>query len=151
MKNLIMVWLMMGITLTAFGQRDRNIDREKLDAAKVGFITNRLSLTPEQAEKFWPLFNEHEENRMSMMREMRSISRKSEAEISNEEARELIKSRFEIQMKLLNAEKAFLEKISETLSPVQALRLNEVNRDFTRHIYRMQRRDRDSRNQENQE
>lgn len=151
MKNWIMVWLMMGITLTTFGQRGSNIDREKLDAARVGFITNRLSITPEQAEKFWPLFNEHEEDRMSMMREMRNISKKSEGEISNEEASELIQARFDIQMKLLNAEKRFLEKVSETLSPVQSLRLNEANRDFTRHIYRMQRRERGSRDRENED
>ncbi|MBD3630935.1 Spy/CpxP family protein refolding chaperone [Cyclobacterium sp.] len=151
MKNWIMVLLMMGITLTAFGQRDNNIDREKLNAARIGFITNRLSITPEQAEKFWPLFNEHEQARMSMMREMRNISKKSEGEISNEEARELIQARFDIQMELLNAEKTFLEKVSETLSPVQSLRLNEANRDFTRHIYRMQRRERGSRDRENED
>lgn len=151
MRNWIMVLLIMGITQTAFSQRDNNIDREKLNAARIGFITNRLSITPEQAEKFWPLFNEHEQARMSLMREMRSISKKSEGEISNEEARELIQARFDIQMKLLNVEKSFLEKVSETLSPVQSLRLNEANRDFTRHIYRMQRRERGSRDRENED
>ncbi|SHM91350.1 LTXXQ motif family protein [Cyclobacterium lianum] len=143
MKNWIMVCLLMGISLASYGQRDRNIDREKLQAARVGFITNRLSITPEQAEKFWPLFNEHEEDRMSLMREMREISKKSEEDISNDEARKLIEARFDLQMKLLNAERVFLEKVAETLSPVQSLRLNEANRDFTRHIYRMQRRGRE--------
>jgi hypothetical protein len=80
-----------------------------------------------------------------MMRELRGISKKGEDKISNSQAKELINKRFGIQENLLVAEKVFLNKIANTLSPVQALKLNEINRDFTRHIYRMQRREREPR------
>lgn len=149
MKKWIVVGLLFGICLNGYGQRDRNVDREKLDAARVAFITNRLSLTPEQAERFWPLFNEHQEIRDNLMRDLRGISRKGEAEtISNAEAKDLIEQRFSIQQELLTQEKEFLKKVSEALTPVQAMKLNETIRDFTRHIYRMQRRHREDNRQE---
>jgi len=34
--------------------RDENA-KDKIKAARIGLITQRLNLTPEQAEKFWPI------------------------------------------------------------------------------------------------
>ena len=33
---------------------------EKIEALKIAFITQRLNLTPEEAQKFWPVFNQYE-------------------------------------------------------------------------------------------
>ncbi|WP_162415668.1 Spy/CpxP family protein refolding chaperone [Cyclobacterium roseum] len=144
MKKWIIIVLLVGFSLNGYGQRERSIDREKLDAARVAFITNRLSLTPDQAERFWPLFNEYQESREELMWDLRGISKKGEEEsISNAEASQMIEQRFSLQQELLNQEKEFMEKVSVALTPVQALQLNEANRDFTRHIYRMQRRNRE--------
>jgi hypothetical protein len=145
MKKLAFIFLFTILSVSGFAQRNNQVDNEKLEAARVAFITNRLSLSPEQAEKFWPLFNEFQDKRNGMMRELRGISKKGEEEISNSQAKELMKKRFDIQETLLAEEKVFLNKIAETLSPLQALKLNEINRDFTRHIYRMQRREREPR------
>jgi thiaminase len=111
----------------------------------VAFITNRLSLSPDQATKFWPLYNEYQEKRNTMMREMRQISKQGEKEITNAEAEELIDKMFKLKENLLLAEKNFTKKIASSLSPIQALKLDEINRDFTRHIYRMHRKQRASR------
>jgi hypothetical protein len=40
----------------SFGQ-DRDA-RQKIESARIALITERLGLTPEQAEKFWPIYNE---------------------------------------------------------------------------------------------
>jgi hypothetical protein len=147
MKRTIISLLLIIMVFPAFSQRNRNIDREKLEAARVAFITNRLSLSPQQAEKFWPLFNEHQSSRNELMGQLRGISKEGDDLISGDRAKELIEERFSIQKKMLENEKAFIDKVSQTLSPVQAFKLNEANRDFTRHIYRMQRRG--SRSQDN--
>lgn len=83
------------------------------------------------------------------MREMRQISKKGEEQITNEQAEELIEKRFKLQENLLLEEKKFTKKIALSLSAIQALKLNEINRDFTRHIYRMNRKQRESRSEEN--
>lgn len=140
MKRIIIGLLLITVVFPVFAQRNKNVDREKLEAARVAFITNRLSLSPQQAEKFWPLFNQHQESRDQLMGELRNISRKGDAEISGDQAKQLIEERYSIQKKMLEIEKAFIDKVSASLSPVQAFKLNEANRDFTRHIYRMQRR-----------
>jgi hypothetical protein len=34
-------------------------DNEKLTAYKIAFFTQRLDLTPAEAEKFWPVYNDY--------------------------------------------------------------------------------------------
>jgi len=148
MKNLAIVFLLTILSVSGYAQRNREVDKEKLEAARVAFITNRLSLSPEQAEKFWPLYNEFNDKRNTMMREMRGISKIGDEEISNSQAKALMEKRFGIQENLMITEKVFLRKIADALSPLQALKLNEINRDFTRHVYRMQRKQRESRSEE---
>ena len=33
--------------------------RDRVDAMKVGFLTDRLNLTPEEAQVFWPVYNKY--------------------------------------------------------------------------------------------
>lgn len=36
-------------------------NREQLESAKIAFFTSQMSLTPEEATKFWPVYNEYHE------------------------------------------------------------------------------------------
>ncbi|EKB50354.1 Spy/CpxP family protein refolding chaperone [Cecembia lonarensis] len=139
MKQLILIITLFSLSLTVFGQRgEQQYDKEKLEAARVAFITNRLDLKPNQAEKFWPLFNQYQEERGKMMEEMSAINRAASNETDDAKAKELIKKRFNIQEKMLQKERQFMEEIQQAISPSQAVKLGSVNRDFTRQVYRMQ-------------
>ncbi|EON79191.1 hypothetical protein ADIS_0300 [Lunatimonas lonarensis] len=119
---------------------ERRPDREKLEAARVAFITNRLSISPDQAEKFWPLYNQYNDNRMDLMKKIHEINKSAEGNLSDTKARELIAERFKIQEELMALEKSFLGSITSVISPAQAFKLSEANRDFTRQLYQMQQR-----------
>lgn len=131
--------ILLFLSITAFAQRpSQQIDPEKLQAARIAFITTRIELTPEQAEKFWPIFNQYTESREVSMRQLGALNRGT-SEISEEEAKRRIQKRFELQEKLLIDEKAFVEDVSKVLNHKQILKLNSIARDFTRHIYQRQR------------
>jgi Spy/CpxP family protein refolding chaperone len=138
MKKSTLIIFFMTLSIIGFGQdRNQTYDKEKLDAARVAYITNRLDLKPAQAEKFWPIFNLYQEDRKVLMEEMSTLNRSVMQETDNERAKEKIGKRFEIQQKLMDREKEFMDKIIQVITPVQALKLNGVNRDFTRQVYRM--------------
>lgn len=42
-------------------------DLEKLKAEKIAFFTNALSLTPTEAEKFWPIYNELDKKKFEIV------------------------------------------------------------------------------------
>ncbi|MCH7414278.1 Spy/CpxP family protein refolding chaperone [Belliella sp. R4-6] len=143
MKNTIFILLILFTLFSSsvFAQRTQHqFDREKYESARVAFITNRLDLKPEQAEKFWPLFNKFNEEREQMMREMSKINKESEGDVNESKAQELINKRFKIQQSMLDLEKSFTKDISKVISPSQALKLGGVSRDFVRQIYRMNQR-----------
>lgn len=127
------------IILSVHAQR-RGIDRERLEAARIAFITTRLDLSPEQAEKFWPIFNEFNEQREEKLKQIASLNPRSSTEsISKEEAQRLIKQRFELQRELIEDEEVFVQKVTTVISYQQILQLNSINREFARSIYQRQR------------
>lgn len=127
------------IIISVQAQR-RGIDRERLEAARIAFITTRLDLSPEQAQKFWPIFNEFNEQREEKLKQIASLNPRSNTEsISKEEAQRLIKQRFELQRELIEDEEAFVQKAATVISYQQILQLNSINREFARTIYQRQR------------
>ncbi|MDO9554864.1 MULTISPECIES: hypothetical protein [Rhodonellum] len=128
-----------------FGQRPQSqYDKEKLESARVAFITNRLDLKPEQAEKFWPEFNKFSEEKNNLMDQLSQLNRASDGTISEGEASKMLDQKFALQQKILDREKAFMGEITKIIRPTQAIKLSSVNREFTRHVYRMnQKRNKD--------
>lgn len=139
---------MVFLSFSGYAQRQgQQYDKEKLEAARVAFITNRLDLKPVQAEKFWPIFNQYQEDRTKLMEQMSKLNRAASQETNEVKAREMVEQRFAIQQELLDREKLFMSNIMQVISPLQAVKLSGVNRDFTRQLYRMnQSRDRENKN-----
>ncbi|RIW12786.1 hypothetical protein D0X99_18000 [Algoriphagus lacus] len=136
MKKYIALLGLLFLAGTAMAQRPAppHYDREQLQAARIAFITTRLDLKPEQAEKFWPIFNEYSEIKESTMREIGRLS-DSETDLSEDEAKSRINKRFQLQQKLIDEERKFVDNISKVITYNQTLKLNNIARDFTRQIY----------------
>ena len=67
MKKFISVCLILMISVAAFAQQrqqrgDNENWREKVRAEKVAFLTNELSLTEAEAQAFWPVYNQVQED-----------------------------------------------------------------------------------------
>src|SRR5690554_1408061 len=141
MKTTAIYFLLLLMSFPALAQMDGKppYNKEKLESAKVAFITQRLDLSPGQAEKFWPLYHQHNERKWQLMKNIKDLL-DFDAEINETKALELIDQKFKMEQQLLDLEKTFIKDITKIISPVQAIKLGDVNRDFARHIYRMQKR-----------
>jgi hypothetical protein len=127
----LLVFLIIGSN--AFAQRPQ-LDQEKLQSARIAFITTRLDLKPEQAEKFWPIFNQYNDQREKTMRQISELGRGIET-VSEEEAKSRVQQRLKFQSDLLEKEKSFVNDIAKVLSFKQILMLNNIARDFNRQLY----------------
>jgi len=58
MKKLILTIFMVFITIINLSAQQGK--RERLKAYKTAYITEHLDLTPQEAEKFWPIYNAYE-------------------------------------------------------------------------------------------
>lgn len=58
----LFVWL--GLA-PLFAQKN---NRDKIESLKIGFISTQLNLSPEEAEKFWPVYNKFNEEQVKLKR-----------------------------------------------------------------------------------
>lgn len=54
------VLLVLAVLSAGFFQGFSKEANDKIESMKIAFITKRLSLTPEESQKFWPIYNKYE-------------------------------------------------------------------------------------------
>ena len=119
MKSSHIFW----ITLLAFGitvatthaqQPDRN---QRIETMKISFITEHLSLTPEEAQIFWPVFNQYEAERRAIRQQYKSRENgQQKLEFMNDsEAEQLINQEIAYQQETLNTTKKYVAEFKKIL------------------------------------
>ena len=74
MKKVVIVLLII-LVFPVIRLAAQNPNLEKLNNYKIGFFTKRLNLTSEEAEKFWPVYNEYQGKRNLIQLEKMKINR----------------------------------------------------------------------------
>ena len=133
--KIYLLLLFMAASSLAFAQRGgQPVDPERMQAARIAYITTRISLKTEQAEKFWPIFNSFTESREASMRAMGDLSKGVES-MTEEEAKSRIQQKLQIQQKLVQDEKIFVAEAAKVLTYKQLLLLQNIAKDFNRYLY----------------
>jgi hypothetical protein len=108
-------------------------NKEKIKAHKIAFITERLNLTTQEAEKFWPVYNEHEAIMNNFHKEFRK-NHKFEPEdieaMSDTEVNSFIDDQFKHEQQAFSHRKEFIEKLRGVIPPKKILMLMETEKDF---------------------
>ena len=107
--------------------------RAKIEAQKISFITQQVELSPEEAQKFWPLYNEMNKKKDAFHLEFRQLIRSLKGDSKNLSEDELIK--ISDRMAELKVEKAKMEreyhyKFKKVLSARQILDLHLAEKQF---------------------
>jgi len=120
-----------------FAQNDR---REKLKAYKTAFITEKLELTPSEAEKFWPVYNLYE-NKVHQIRivnirdEHKKIREKGGIDaLSDVEANSMINQLVKNEEALAKAKTNLYKDLKNILSSKKILKLYRAENEFNRKL-----------------
>ena len=108
----------------------------QLENAKIAFITTRVSLTQDQAQKFWPLYNEFSDRRRELNRGGRLLRRDVTDGLSDQQVRDNFTQSFALRQQELNLEKDYFEKFQKVISLRQVAQLFVAERDFTKEVIR---------------
>ncbi|GLU44359.1 hypothetical protein [Allomuricauda sp. NBRC 101325] len=117
--------------------------RDRIKTLKVAFITERLDLTSEEAQLFWPIYNEHEEKLESIRRKERTElhAHLSQAEnLLENEAQNLLDNIQMLQMEQQKAESDFISKMTKVISAKKMLLLIKSEEDFKRQMLQQYRK-----------
>lgn len=128
----------------ALGQDDEAL--KKVESARIALITERLELTPEQAEKFWPLYREYVAKRQDLRREYMDARRSVNHEkLTEEESKRLLDKGLELKEKQLALDKLYSERLTNVITTRQILQLRKAEEDFRQMLLERLERRRDAR------
>lgn len=129
-KALIIFLILIFPAITLSAQRP---NMERLNSYKIGFFTKKLNLTPTEAEKFWPVYNEYQKQKNLIQQEKISLIRNF-----NQNGNSLSDSQLtEIGDKLVSAvvqesslAVTFHKKLKEVLPPEKVIRFYQAENQF---------------------
>ena len=115
--------------------------KEKVKALKVAYLTNNLSLTTAEAEKFWPIYNAYDDKQFELRHEkMKMIKDKLDAEsvddLTDKQASTMISQIESVEDDLYQNRKKFMTSLKTVLSPVKILKLKKAEDDFNKTLLR---------------
>jgi hypothetical protein len=117
MKRLLPI-LFLICTLNLFSQQSQDPDGSRIEALKIAYLTKKLNLSPEEAQRFWPVYN----NYAGELREARAEQRRNKAtEIETEE-------------KILNIRKKYNKEFSNALSAEKVNTFFRSEREFGNYV-----------------
>jgi hypothetical protein len=146
-RGIIFLWIF--ISFAGLKASAQNPAREKLDAYKVAFFTKRLNLTPQEAEKFWPVYNEFQNKRNAVQLERAGISRNvnlNELNMSEKELVDAADKLISLEVQEANLALEYHKKFKEILSPVKVVRLYQAENQYRMQLLQELRQNQELRN-----
>jgi hypothetical protein len=134
MRRIIYVLLLISIVTPSLAQEEQVKDpkaQEKIKAARIAFITERLGLTPAEAEKFWPVYHEFASKRAALRQEFENARRNPDPNRTKEEnERQLLDLGFQLKQRELDLEKEYSGRILTTIPTQKLIALRQAEQDF---------------------
>jgi len=105
---------------------DDNINVSKIQAQRVAFFTEKLNLTPAEAEKFWPVYNEYDAKRAKLNAEesrLINIFKENKSNMSDREIDNNIKKIFDTRKALTALNEDYYIKFRQILPARKVMKL----------------------------
>ena len=133
MKTLIFILCITFSTVHA-----QEVRHEKIKALKTAYITEKLELTPSEAQLFWPVYNKYDQKASELREQKRNDVYKKLRncwdEMTDIEANELIDKYLLIESKEDNLQKEKVAALRKVLSPRKIISLKITEEDFKREL-----------------
>ena len=113
--------------------------KEQIKALKVAFITDELSLTPDEATKFWPLFNAFEDKQQEIKKQklkgyLDRMDDDSFDKLSEKDAETMLAQMESTEDELYQLKKKFVASLKGVISPIKILKLKKAEENFNRKL-----------------
>lgn len=123
--------LMVGLTATAQpGPRGKEA-KERMEAFKIAYFTDKLQLTPEESKVFWPLYNQFEKEQESL-REKYDLKGKKLELMSDDEVEDFVMGQVQMAEDRAKIHRDYVERFKQILPIRKVAMLQQVNREFKR-------------------
>lgn len=107
------------------------------------FIKERLNLTPEQEEKFWPVYSKYDAKKREIRQETRRLRRRRALlTATDEQLVTKLRKLMALKQTEVDLEKEYLDKFLKVINARQVTELYRAEEEFIRKLIRQLRRNR---------
>jgi hypothetical protein len=133
MKNALIFFLFLCLSLKGFAQRSPSAARERISTAKIGLITDRLNISSEQAPQFWATYNEYSDKKRELRKQLRGLrNNDSHLTATDEQVQKSLQDMIALRQKEVDLEKDYMSRFLKTISPRQLAELYKTEQEFTK-------------------
>lgn len=134
MKNIFFM-LLLGLGFNALAQNPEEPaegEKQKMDALKIAFITEKLDLTSKEAEGFWPVFNRYDKEAKTLRKKQRESSRTfmQKATSTEQEADKFLNEQLALKQQEVDLLKKFIPEFKKVLPLPKVARLLSLEQEF---------------------
>ena len=138
MKALLRIFIFSIMIIPAWAQDDEDVPqapdpkvKEKIQLARIAYLTEQLGLTPQEAEKFWPIYREFSEKRLVLKRQLKEARKNPNPNKTQEENdRDLVDLGFKVKQQELNLEKDYSGQLLKVISAQKLKNLPDAEKRF---------------------
>lgn len=115
-----------------FGQ-EKDARKEKIKTLKIAFISQKLDLTSEEAEKFWPVYNKYDEKIMQLKEEQLKLKLQNR-NLTGEEALKKIEEAEQKEAEIMALKKKMRTELIPIITAEKVLKLEQLEHEFHRKL-----------------
>ena len=139
MRRLKSITFILFLPLLMFAQNkeaQKQKKKEQMEAMKVAYITKELSLTTEEAQAFWPVYNEYNSHLNKLRverRELKKSYKKNDDAImkmTEKELDQLTSKNFELDEQKTSIQKKYHDEFKKVLPPYKVYLLYKSKNGF---------------------
>ena len=111
--------------------------RERVEAMKVGFLTQRLNLTPEEAKTFWPVYNKYQDELEALRKSHRDNFANPKTdfdEMPEKDVEKAVDSELTFRQNELDILKKYHSQFKQVLPIKKVAKLYRAEEDFKREL-----------------
>lgn len=130
--------LMIMLFLATLGMNAQDRKFEEIKAHKTAFITDRVNLTSTQAEKFWPIYNKHEQEVMALRKTQlegfKTLRNKNVDDLSEAKAKAMLLKHGQVKAQLTKKMVQLISLLEGVITPQQTIKLLMAEDDFKKRL-----------------
>ncbi|WP_027002108.1 hypothetical protein [Hugenholtzia roseola] len=105
---------------------------ERIRALQVGMLTQEMELTAAQAEKFFPLHQTYQKEKMELKKSIKGLHKQVMRETDEAKADELMQKTFLLKEKELELEKKYYQQFKKVITVRQIAKMHRAERKLKR-------------------
>lgn len=143
MRLLSIVFLVLTFSISSFAQETKKEQRiekgrkkmkEKMEAQKIAFITQELDLSSDEAQRFWPVYNQYSKELETLRKDKPRGRKQEEVVLTDEEASAELNAMIAVEKRHIALKENYIGQMKDVISIQKVAKLFRLENRFKREM-----------------